>query len=686
MELIDPTSSLASQATCPVCLELIDTVAHEATCCGRLACAVCAGKLATRPNCFNCRKPLGTEFRFQKSLFATRLLQQEQVRCKSCAGVMTMAEWRKHVKITDRDWVDTFPCPHVRRKCVHENCEFEGNLAEMKHHVARECSEGYRALDAEAWRLCGGAEGLRKSMFTIQRVLKKIDPTKAIEEVPALAAKLCDVKIYPVQKYRTRTNRITANVFISAAKDYVDHLPNGCIFTSYVELEQAPFSGPLFTLLTRRKQVREAVQINPQENHVADHVDEDGAAYGVLKQQQEVKPQGEGEGEQTTTKTNKVPISTTADLIRTVREWDRVLSKWPKLPGELNPLQDFQVRNAYITVVKLCVVDDYNLLPFADRPKPQEIIRESRMQSRHSNLLGRIDSNDFSPCFQQAKEAWKQAGFELGGGEEEEAGKRKSLKRGHQGKTNDNTLPSTCTSSPSTGTITNRSRSPRQNRRTRSDTKNTASTTSSKNSVNINQPSSRWSCSSSSSVGTENERAQGLLHYPLTQTQSNGRPSLVPLPKHFRPPGSLQKPRPKVERRSSSQGGLFGEERTSSAHNEHGTIMASSWGSHHPRLSDCDLAQRIEALERKTSRMIMSAPPEGTTSTSCSSMLPAEASRVAQHATRSSFTRNKNSSTTTSSASSSARPAAQAEHDARSQQPRPVLNLNYKPISRAVRS
>ena len=63
------------------------------------------------------------------------------------------------------------PCAELLRECPHGGCPFKGKLAEMKNHVDNDCEKGYRELDREALRICGGPGRVAKGVGVIKRLL-----------------------------------------------------------------------------------------------------------------------------------------------------------------------------------------------------------------------------------------------------------------------------------------------------------------------------------------------------------------------------------------------------------------------------------------------------------------------------------------------------------------------------------
>ncbi len=171
----------AAEGTCPICFDMIQGDAIETICCGKLLCTGCSEKCGQRATCFNCRAPVATTagefelsgfFGFQKNHFATRMLQQEEVKCTWCGHRGTLQKMSCSGHISEKHYrFCQAPCPKMIRKCPHAGCEYEGELSAMKQHLACDCEKGYRQLDQEALDMCGGIESLERQVKQIHTLL-----------------------------------------------------------------------------------------------------------------------------------------------------------------------------------------------------------------------------------------------------------------------------------------------------------------------------------------------------------------------------------------------------------------------------------------------------------------------------------------------------------------------------------
>ena len=181
---------------CPICLGVIQDPV-ENSCCGKISCQKCqdAHFASGKRFCVNCRNPNPT---VTASKFLKRLIDQADVRCTCCKSEMKMEEFREHVTTVDISKLpppaasagggaaasssrraptvspkNRDPCPELPRECPHagRGCPFKGKLSELRNHVDNDCEKGFRGLDREALRICGGPERVARSVETIKRFL-----------------------------------------------------------------------------------------------------------------------------------------------------------------------------------------------------------------------------------------------------------------------------------------------------------------------------------------------------------------------------------------------------------------------------------------------------------------------------------------------------------------------------------
>ncbi|CAD7967776.1 unnamed protein product [Amoebophrya sp. A120] len=180
------------EATCPICFEIISGTAFETECCGKLTCESCAQDCRIATSCFHCRRNSkipdgdGIQFKFRKSHFATRMFRQMKVNCKECSSELALKDLESHMHpkghyfgFLRESSRDAAVCPYARWKCPHsvDGCGFAGGrLSELKTHLAKGCTKGFRKHDAKTLEICGGEDGLMRSVKTIHGFIAGANP------------------------------------------------------------------------------------------------------------------------------------------------------------------------------------------------------------------------------------------------------------------------------------------------------------------------------------------------------------------------------------------------------------------------------------------------------------------------------------------------------------------------------
>ena len=111
---------MSDELKCPVCIGLC-TRPRECIACGRLFCAPCITHLKSCPVCRN------VPFLSRETRFATRLVDNVQVKCGQCEALVTSALLEEHKKTCI---------------CRHRRCSFDGC-----HYVATNRDDGMNHLN-----------------------------------------------------------------------------------------------------------------------------------------------------------------------------------------------------------------------------------------------------------------------------------------------------------------------------------------------------------------------------------------------------------------------------------------------------------------------------------------------------------------------------------------------------------
>ncbi|CAD7940531.1 unnamed protein product [Amoebophrya sp. A120] len=169
-------------ARCPVCEQSISGEASE-TACGKLACSSCAQKhreksASSKNKCFvpGCTKTdCGVS---AVSVVLRKVLDALEVRCKACQATMSRKDFAAHAGVdADVEAAIIAPglCKEIERCCPHKSrgCDFSGKLTALQAHLKSECAKGYRLLDEEAARLCGGVDQIKLNTCGIRQMLSR---------------------------------------------------------------------------------------------------------------------------------------------------------------------------------------------------------------------------------------------------------------------------------------------------------------------------------------------------------------------------------------------------------------------------------------------------------------------------------------------------------------------------------
>ncbi|CAD7939239.1 unnamed protein product [Amoebophrya sp. A120] len=178
MEFFRKNTLTEACGKCFICQEAIATAPAETTCCNKWACVSCLEELYEEDPCPCCR---AEDVEWTTVKLMDKLLDEEEVFCSLCStrSTTTISMTRHDYKcdhIHKEFWLCEDPCPLLIRPCIHEDCTFHGKLENLKKHLAHDCEKGYRKLDEEAIRACGGKKGLKKSQQMIEDLLKKFPP------------------------------------------------------------------------------------------------------------------------------------------------------------------------------------------------------------------------------------------------------------------------------------------------------------------------------------------------------------------------------------------------------------------------------------------------------------------------------------------------------------------------------
>ncbi|CAD7952063.1 unnamed protein product [Amoebophrya sp. A25] len=196
MEFVDLDCAFArSVSKCSKCEKTITALhnVRSASGCGALLCATCAdgGKSCVLCGHADCKvEPICGSLK--------NMLSVKMVKCLKCKALMKYRDYEAHMtadsmvfrKIweaekgcaTGEAGTDTSNaagiffddlCPQAEYECIHKDrgCTFRGSATELRKHLQDECVKGYRALDDEAVRLCGGITRMRQNVDTIRQLL-----------------------------------------------------------------------------------------------------------------------------------------------------------------------------------------------------------------------------------------------------------------------------------------------------------------------------------------------------------------------------------------------------------------------------------------------------------------------------------------------------------------------------------
>eukprot|EP00396_MALV-II-16_sp_LP-1_P000206 gene206-200_t len=162
-EAVDPAA--AAKFNCLICTGW-PTEPVETRCCGIFMCAECERRNRAGPappRCPQCRVSYKTNA-VHKSPNLTREIGATEVSCLCCGRTTRSADFEEHIA---KECIEVvLPCPNAKN-----GCSFQGKRAALATHLAEECAHGYREVDAEAVRLCGGEDQLVDNERFIERML-----------------------------------------------------------------------------------------------------------------------------------------------------------------------------------------------------------------------------------------------------------------------------------------------------------------------------------------------------------------------------------------------------------------------------------------------------------------------------------------------------------------------------------